>query len=91
LLNLGDITGITIDWKANLIVNGTLNIDADDGIGVVRFENGTFNITGGTIDIRTTDGTGWTNAIEAMEKSTVTVNGGTLTGTGASHCGIGGD
>jgi hypothetical protein len=88
LLNLEDITGITIDWQANLTVTGELNIDPYDGIDVILFENGTFNLTGGTIDIQTT-GIGWTNAIRPERDSVVTVNGGTVKGTGVSHLGIG--
>jgi hypothetical protein len=83
LLDLGDITGITIDWKANLTVTGEMNIGPDDGIDVVRFENGAFNLAGGTIDIQTT-GTGVTNVIQSVKNSTVTVNGATLRGTGLS-------
>jgi hypothetical protein len=45
LLDLGDITGITIDWKANLTVTGELlNIDPDDGFEVIKFSNGMFNL-----------------------------------------------
>jgi hypothetical protein len=89
LLDLGNISGLTINWKANLTVTGALNlIDPNGWMEIVRFTNGTFNITGGTIDIQTT-GTQDTSAIEAYGNTTVTVDGGTLKGTLLSHGGIG--
>jgi hypothetical protein len=89
-LDLGDIPNITIDWKANVTVSGDMNSSNWKDRTVIWFENGTFNMMGGKIDIQTT-GSEEMNAIEAGGKSTVTVNGGTLTGEGATHIGIGAD
>jgi hypothetical protein len=83
LLNLGDITGITIDWKANLTIIGELNPVYGDSIHVILFENGAFKLTGGTIDAQTT-GIGGANVIVPLGDSTVTVDGGAVKGTGES-------
>ncbi len=81
LLQLGDLTGLTIDWKANLTLTGVVNGNAAEGEGiqVIHFINGTFKLTGGKIDIQTT-GTGRTHALEGEQAAQVTVDGVTMNG-----------
>ena len=88
LLNLGDLTGLTIDWKAHLTVTGVQNVD--DGVDVILFGNGMFNVTGGKIELQAT-GIGHTNAIEGEGRSTITMEGGTVKGIGTRYFGIGAD
>jgi hypothetical protein len=74
-LDLGDITGLVIDWKANLTVDGGYTQN-----GVIRFNgNGDFKLTGGTIEIVSAEG--WADAIRATGGApTVTIDGGTIRG-----------
>ncbi len=92
LLQLGDLTDLTIDWKADLTLTGVVNGNAgnEEGIQVIHFINGTFKLTGGKIDIQTT-GTGWNHVIEGGSFATINVSGGTVKGPGDGLTADGGD
>jgi hypothetical protein len=49
VLDLGNISGLTIDWKANLTVTGGSHPDSDEPMGMISFTGGTFNLSGGTM------------------------------------------
>ncbi|MDR1049096.1 MAG: hypothetical protein LBL51_05020 [Synergistaceae bacterium] len=49
LLYLGDITGLVIDWKADLTVTGGRR--PSKGVGMINFTDGEFNLTDGTIQL----------------------------------------
>jgi hypothetical protein len=70
VLELGNITGLTINWMANLTVTGG---QQPDDKWMINFTNGTFNLAGGTIQLpQTIDG------IQASGAATVRVNGGKI-------------
>ncbi len=88
LLNLADITGLTIDWQANLTVTGVTDGETRD-VYVVRFVNGAFNLMGGEIKVQTTGtGEGNLHIIHGGAFAVITVDGGKLTGTGMAPLGI---
>jgi hypothetical protein len=86
VLNLGDITGLTIDWKANLTVAGGAR--PRKGVGMINFSgNGEFKLTEGTIEIVSADG--WVDAIYASNgEPTVTIDGGTISSDRVQSTGI---
>jgi hypothetical protein len=86
VLDLGDITGLVIDWKANLTVTGGRK--TQNRIGMINFSgNGNFNLTGGTIDIASPES--WVDAIYSPGGApTVTIAGGTITSDRTKTTGI---
>lgn len=87
LLNLGDLAGLTIDWQANLTVLGEMEASHYGQIIVILFQNGTFNMTAGTIDVQATK-IGYANTIEGRGRNdTITVSGGTVRGLGVLYGG----
>jgi hypothetical protein len=80
VLDLGDITGLTIDWKADLTVTGG---SRPEGMGIINFANGSFNLADGTIQFPT-----GADGIMADGAANMTVNGGTMKSQGVGVCGI---
>jgi hypothetical protein len=75
ILDLGDITGLVIDWKANLTVNSGTGPGVDKGM--INFTSGTFNMTDGIIKI---ESPGWVDTIITGEGTAVaSISGGTVT------------
>jgi hypothetical protein len=85
VLRLGDITGLVIDWKAELTVTGGRR--PSKGIGMINFNNGEFKLTGGAIQLPAS-ANGWVDGIYANGAATVTVDGGKVTGNRAEDNGI---
>jgi Synergist-CTERM protein sorting domain-containing protein len=85
VLYLGDITGLVVDWKADLTVTGGSRLDK--GIGMINFTNGEFRLTGGTIQLPASANS-WVDAIYASGNATVTVAGGKMKGDRAQDTGI---
>jgi hypothetical protein len=86
VLDLGDITGLVIDWKADLTVSGG---NKPSGVtGVINFSgNGKFKLTAGTINIESANG--WVWAICASSGSPeVILDGSTITSDRAQTSGI---
>ena len=84
-LELGDLAGLTIDWKAALTVTGSTTAEVE----IISFENGEFNLlTGGMIQI---NASGEISAIEAKGSATVRVSGGAVGGNGEAQTGISAD
>jgi hypothetical protein len=86
VLRLGDITGLTIDWKADLTVTGGSN---PAGVtGMINFSgNGTFKLTAGKIDIRSADGWVWVICTPSGQP-TVILDGGTITSNRTQTSGV---
>jgi hypothetical protein len=85
-LNLEDIGGLVIDWKADLTVTGgsrsnnnTIVNGIELEIGMITFINGEFKLTGGTIQLSDLSN-GTVVAISAGGNTTVTVDGGKVKG-----------
>jgi MYXO-CTERM domain-containing protein len=85
VLDLGDITGLVIDWKADLTVTGGSR--PYKGWGMINFSNGSFNLTDGTIQLPSSANT-WVDGIYAKGNAIVTVNGGKVKGARAKDTGI---
>jgi hypothetical protein len=85
VLYLGDITGLVIDWKADLTVTGGSR--PSRGVGMINFDNGEFKLTGGTIKLPDSTDT-WLEAIYASGNATVTVDGGKVIGNATKETGI---
>ncbi|GHV47460.1 hypothetical protein FACS1894204_10870 [Synergistales bacterium] len=98
-LELLDISGLVIDWRANLTVTGDLGTDDPDFVPeegtlihhfipcMIGFSNGTFIMSDGKIQI-SVSGDGETNAIQAGGSAAVTLAGGELKGDRAEDIGI---
>lgn len=54
MVNLGDLTGVTIDWKADLTVTAGANIHDEGNSIFAASGNGTFKMTDGKIEIVST-------------------------------------
>jgi hypothetical protein len=85
VLELGDISGLVIDWKADLTVTGGSR--PSKGFGMINFSSGEFNLTGGTIQLPFSANT-WIEGIHANGDATVRVAGGKLKGDRAKDTGI---
>jgi hypothetical protein len=91
VLYLGDITGLVIDWQADLSVESSGNRPRK-GVGMINFTNGEFKLTSGTIQFPNSSlpnyGSQWVDAIYANGNATVTVDGGKVIGHRATDTGI---
>jgi hypothetical protein len=83
-LDLGDISGLTIDWKATL--SGAAPNIASESFLIQFSGEGDFNITGGKITLEPRDY--WTRAIVAEGGANVTLSGGEIEGLGVQDTGI---
>ena len=84
VLDLGDITGLEIDWKADLTVTGGRR--PSKGIGMINFSNGEFKLTGGTIEIASKSS--WVSLIKDNGSATITLDGGAVKSQLAGNNGI---
>jgi hypothetical protein len=87
-LDLGDISGLTVDWQADLSGPST----AEGGYSMVYVRgNGTLKINNGTITIPGHNGTNPTkvvNGFGANNGASIEMSGGTITGNDALNRGI---
>jgi hypothetical protein len=86
VLKLENISGLTIDWKADLTITGGRR--PSKGVGMINFTNGTFKLTEGTIKLPTEANNNWVDAIYASGNATVEVDGGTVKGNRRIDTGI---